>query len=173
MPTPLLSPAFVALVPEVFWQYFTALGLVLAALLYKSVTLYLLLAFFGFSSMWVSGGASFPRSTQEVRRTLIKECFPVIRSVLRVVSAGVCGVWYHQVNEIHQISVEVDTSGTEDWGNRGVAAREGQLALAAMADHPTSTCVKQAMTGSFGSVALAALLAVDWRTARAIFGSLR
>ncbi len=39
-----------------FWEYFTALGLLLAALLYESITLYLLLAFFGLSSMWTLGG---------------------------------------------------------------------------------------------------------------------
>ena len=57
--------AFVALVPALFWQYFTALGLILAALFYESVTMYLLLAFFGFSSVWVSGGSlSIPSSLQ-------------------------------------------------------------------------------------------------------------
>jgi hypothetical protein len=55
--TPFSTTAFVALVPALFWEYFTALGLLLAALLYESVTLYLLLAFFGLSSMWTSGGS--------------------------------------------------------------------------------------------------------------------
>ena len=83
--------------------------------------------------------------------------------MLRVVGAGVCGVWYHR--------------GYGKSSNETQMEEEDSAIAAAMpADvttNPTLAFVKQAMTDSFGSVALAALLASDWRTSRAIFGSLR
>lgn len=139
--------AFVALVPALFWEYFTALGLLLAALLYESVTMYLLLAFFGLSSMWTSG---------------------VIQSVLRVTSAGVCGVWYHRSHYGNNFEIEME-------GERKalVETYSENVGNPLATTNPTLAFVKQSLTESFGSVTVAALLASDWRTSRAIFGSLQ
>lgn len=49
--------AFITLLLSIFWHYFTALGLLLSALLYDSLLMYGLLVFWSVSSYWVSAGS--------------------------------------------------------------------------------------------------------------------
>jgi hypothetical protein len=101
----------------------------------------------------------------------------VIQSVVRITSAGVCNVWYYRSDSTgFEIEMEDESQAVDGYGesaeSSALAGREPAVS-AAMASNPTLVFFKRSMTESFGSAAVAALLASDWRTSRAIFGSLQ
>ncbi len=92
----------------------------------------------------------------------------VVHSVLRVVGAGVCHVWYsHSENHTEELEFE-DLQG-EEMGVMKCDLPEPEYRE--IPRYPTLGYLKQALTISFESVVQASLFAKDLRGARAALGS--
>ncbi len=95
--------------------------------------------------------------------------------MLRVVGAGVCHFWYsHSADDIER-EVEMEEVEEVEMEDEKITITSEQCAKEPrdLLHNPTLAYLKQALTTSFESVVLAALLAMDCRGFRAILGSIQ
>ncbi len=150
--------AFVTLLPAAFWHYFTALGALLAVTCLDSPALrFTAMGFYLASSIWAPAGAPLtlqdehdktrPDPTQHTAQRTLTMDDTVTSGLLRVISAGVCVVWYER------------DSPADDGGP--------------VRSEPTRFFLRQSLLSSFNAIALAAVLGFDLRTFRASFVAYR
>ncbi len=92
----------------------------------------------------------------------------MVHSVLRVVGAGVCHVWYSH-SENHTAELEFEDLQCEEMGVMKCDLPEPEYRE--FPSYPTLGYLKQALTTSFESVVQASLFARDLRPTRAVLGS--